>query len=120
MLNRTPGSAGGTIGEQLLGTTIDRVVAASPSKWARNTAVPVPRFADLPAAVLAKAKNEGYDDNGRKDSGEKLTGVTYQGKVYLVQANNSGELEAEETLLHVGNQQTLHGNPNDEKGKAHR
>lgn len=78
---RTSGSSGGAIGEQLLGTTINQIVAASPSQWSRDTVVAVPLFADLPAPILAKAKKEGYDDNGRKDSGEKLTGVTYEGKV---------------------------------------
>jgi hypothetical protein len=112
VLNRTSSAAGGTIGEQLLGATIDRVIVASPSQRSRNTAVPVPRFADLPAAVLAKAQKEGYDDNGRKDNGEKLTGATYGGKEYLVQANVSGELEAEKVLLH--------GNANDETRKAPR
>jgi hypothetical protein len=112
VLNRTSSATGGAVGEQLLGATIDWVVAVSPSQCGRDTGVPVPRFADLPAPVLAKAKNEGYDDNGRKDTGEKLTGATYEGKEYLVQANISGELEAEEVVPH--------GNASDEKSKAHR
>lgn len=51
----------------------------------------MPLLADLPAPVLAKTQKEGYDDNGRKGAGEKLTGVTYGGKVYLVQENISSE-----------------------------
>jgi hypothetical protein len=89
VLNRTSSATGGAIGEQLLGATID--VAASPSQCGRDTGVPVPRFADLPAPILAKAKNEGYGGDGRKDNGEKLTGATFEGKVYLVQGNTSGE-----------------------------
>lgn len=118
MFNAKSGSIGNPIDASALESTIASVIAASPSQWSRDTVVTATLFADLPAPILAKAKNEGYDAHGRKSNGEKLTGVAYDGKVYLVQENISSELEAEETLLHERIHQILHGNAEDENGKA--
>lgn len=118
MFNAKSGSIGNPIDTATLESTIASVIAASPSQWSRDTVVTATLFADLPAPILAKAKAEGYDAHGRKSNGEKLTGVAYDGKVYLVQENISSEIEAEETLLHERIHQILHGNAEDENGKA--
>lgn len=118
--NRSASAAGSTIGEQLLRTNIDRIIAASPGQWSRNTVVPVSLFSDLPAPVLAKAQKEGYDGNGRKDSGKKLTGITYDGKVYLVQANVSGRTGSRGNAVACARSSILHRNANDETRKAPR
>lgn len=118
MFNAKSGSVGNPIDTAALESTIASVIAASPSQWSRDTVVTATLFADLPAPILAKAKNEGYDAHGRKSNGEKLTGVAYDGKVYLVQENISSELEAEETLLHERLHQIVHGNAKDPEGKA--
>lgn len=118
MFNAKSGSIGNPIDTATLESTIASVIAASPSQWSRDTVVTATLFADLPAPILAKAKAEGYDAHGRKSNGEKLTGVAYDGKVYLVQENISSEIEAEETLLHERIHQILHGNAEDKNGKA--
>ena len=118
--NRTSGSAGGSIGKQLLGATIDRVVATAPNQWSRDTVVAVPMFADLLAPILAKAQKEGYDDNRSKGSDKKLTGVTYDGKEYLVQANVSGRTGSRGNAVACARSSILHRNANDETRKAPR
>lgn len=118
MFNAKSGSWGNPIDATALEATIGRVIAGSPSHFSRDTVVTAPLFADLPASILAKAEKEGYDANGRKSNGEKLTGATYDGKVYLVQENISSELEAEETLLHERIHQIVHGNAKDPDGIA--
>jgi len=118
MFNAKSGSWGNPLDTAALDVVIDRVTARSPSHFSRDTVVTAPLFADLPPPILAKAKNEGYDAHGRKTNGEKLTGVSYDGKVYLVQENISSELEAEETLLHERLHQIVHGNAKDPSGIA--
>lgn len=115
LFNRASQSSG-TIRQDALDSVIDRVIAASPSHFSRDTVVSTPAFSGLPEPVRAEAQNEGYDENGRKADGQKITGVAYDGKVYLVQGNLSGELEAEETLLHERIHQILHGNAKDPNG----
>lgn len=118
MFNAKSGSWDNPLDAAALEATIARVIAGSPSHFSRDTVVTASLFADLPAPILAKAKKEGYDANGRKPNGEKLTGATYDGKVYLVQENISSELEAEETLLHERIHQIVHGNAKDPDGIA--
>lgn len=118
MFNAKSGSIGNPIDTATLESTIASVIAASPSQWSRDTVVTATLFADLPAPIVEKAKAEGYDAHGRNRDGQKLTGVAYDGKVYLVQENISSEIEAEETLLHERIHQILHGNAEDENGKA--
>ena len=118
MFNAKSGSIGNPIDAAALESTIASVIAASPSQWRRDTVVTATLFADLPAPIVEKAKAEGYDAHGRNRDGQKLTGATYDGKVYLVQENISSEIEAEETLLHERIHQILHGNAEDENGKA--
>lgn len=96
MLSTKSGSRGNPIDAAALEATIGRVIAGSPSHYAREAIVTAPRFLDLPAPILAKAQKEGYDARSHKPNGEKLTGATYDGKVYLVQVNISSELEAED------------------------
>ncbi|MDO8346295.1 MAG: hypothetical protein Q7S85_00185 [Rugosibacter sp.] len=116
MFNAKSGAWGNPLDMATLDAVIDRVIAGSPSHFARETVITVPLFADLPAPILAQAKQEGYDQHGRNASGHKLTGVTYEGKVYLVQENISSELEAEETLLHERSHPILNGNAKDPNG----
>lgn len=118
MFNAKSGSVGNPIDTAALESTIASVIAASPSQWSRDTVVTATLFADLPAPIVEKAKAEGYDAHGRNRDGQKLTGATYDGKVYLVQENITSEIEAEETLLHERIHQILHGNAEDENGKA--
>jgi hypothetical protein len=101
-----------------LEATIGRITSASPSHFGRETVVWHPLFADLPSPILEKAKAEGYDEHGRHPNGYKIPGITYDGKVYLVQENISSELEAEETLLHERIHQIIHGNAKDPDGVA--
>ena len=63
--------------------------------------------------VRAQAQRKRHDANSHKGNGEKVTGVSYEGKVYLVQENISSELEAEETLPHERIHQIGHGNANE-------
>lgn len=100
MFNAKSGSRRNPLDAAALEATIGRVIAGSTSHFSRDTVVTAPLFAVLPAPTLAKAKKEGYDKQGRKPNGEKLTEATYDGKVYLVQENISRELEAEKTLLY--------------------
>ncbi|MGQ0442187.1 MAG: MuF-C-terminal domain-containing protein [Methylophilaceae bacterium] len=66
-------------------------------KFNREAIVTARRFNDLPPAIIKYAKAQGYDNNDRND---RISGVTYQGKIYLVQENISTALKAEEVLLH--------------------
>lgn len=84
MYRRSSGTSGGTIGEQLLGATVDRVIAASPGHFGREAVVAAARFSYLPAPIREQAKAEGYDDNGKHRDGYKMAGATYDDKVYLV------------------------------------
>ncbi len=79
--------------------TLDAVVARVILREKSNGHAPivVARFEDLPAPILAAAKKQGYDNKNPKD---RIKGVAYFGRVYLVQENIQSELEAEEALLH--------------------
>ncbi len=84
----TPGAP--EISTSLLNGVIGRVTA----KWRVSSAgdgqavVVVPRFEDLPDAILAAATEQKYDNT---KSDERVTGVTYKGKIYLVQQNITSE-----------------------------
>jgi hypothetical protein len=83
----TPGST--EIDRAGLDAVIDRVLVGD--KAAGQAVVVVPRFDDLPAAVLAKAKVDGYDNTS---ANERITGVTYKGEIDLVQENIPSALVA--------------------------
>jgi hypothetical protein len=118
MFNAKSGSRGNPLDAAALEATIGGITSASPSHFGRETVVWHPLFADLPSPILEKAKAEGYDEHGRHPNGYKIPGITYDGKVYLVQENISSELEAEETLLHERIHQIVHGNAKDPDGIA--
>lgn len=105
-----PGS--GTIDSAAL----DRVIKRVTSQWkgGAQTVVVASTFDDLPAPILAHAQKQGYD-NASTD--ERITGVAYRSKVYLVQENIPSEALAEETLFHERVHQVLRGNINDPKGE---
>jgi N12 class adenine-specific DNA methylase len=116
--NASVRARGNPLDAAALEATIGRITSASPSHFGRETVVWHPLFADLPSPILEKAKAEGYDEHGRHPNGYKIPGITYDGKVYLVQENISSELEAEETLLHERIHQIVHGNAKDPDGVA--
>ena len=84
----TPGAA--PIGRATLDTVIARVTA----KWkgdGQASVVTVGRFDDLPAPILAAAKEQGYDNTS---TSERIPGVTYKGKVYLIHENITSKVLA--------------------------
>ncbi len=111
--SRRAGVTGNAISRSVIDSVIKRVIAASPSHISRDTVIVADTFADLPPAVREEAAQQGYDNNNHND---RINGVTYQGKVYLVQENIQSELEVEETLLHERIHQILHGNKADPQG----
>jgi len=111
MFNAKSGSRGNPVDAAALEATIDRITAVSPSHYACEAIVTAPRFRDLPAPILEKAKAEGYDDYGRHPSGYKIPGVTYDGKINLVQENISSELAAEEKRMYQPRQSATSAPP---------
>ncbi|MFM8899145.1 MAG: hypothetical protein ACKOF9_04245 [Burkholderiales bacterium] len=113
MFNRSrfaPGSA--PISRALLDATISRITA----EWqgGGQAVVVAPTFSDLPQPILAHAQKQGYD-NASTD--ERITGVAYRGKVYLIQENIPSVELAEETLFHERVHQVLRGNASDPGGE---
>jgi len=92
---------------------IDRVIALYPVHINRNTVFIAPRFDDLPRAIQEEAEKQGYND---QDPNDRITGVNYQGKIYIVQSNIRSKEEVEENLLHEHVHQILHGDKSDQQG----
>lgn len=79
-----------------VGSVIDRVTAG----WRqsdREAVILLERFEDLPAAVLKEADKAGYNN---ADPDERIYGVAYQGKIYLLHENLFSAYDVEEALLH--------------------
>jgi len=97
------------IGDDLLNAVVDRVFGKlhNNGKSARETVIIVDTFESLPGEIVIYANNDGYNN---QDPNDRIRGVTYKGKIYLVQEHIHSELEAEETLLHERIHQVLKGN----------
>ncbi len=92
---------------------LDGVISRITAKWKGNgqaSVVRIATFDTLPAPILQAAKKQGYDNHS---TNERIPGVTWQGKVYLVQENITSAALAEQTLLHERVHQVLSGNTND-------
>ena len=65
---------------------LDSAITRIVGKWNGDsqTVVVAPTFNALPAPILAYAKKQGYDNTS---ANERITGVAYRGKVYLIQEN---------------------------------
>jgi len=74
---------------------IKRVVSGFNGKLDRETIVIAPTFADFPNAIVAYAKNQGYDN---KNKNHKISGITHNGKIYFVQENIDSELAIEKYI----------------------
>jgi len=106
-LKFVPGAA--PIGADALDGVISRITA----QWkgaGKASVVRVATFDMLPARILEAAKAQGYDN---ASTNERIPGVTWHGKVYLVQENITSEAIAEQTLLHERVHQVLRGNAGD-------
>jgi len=107
------GSVAGGVSLSDMENIIDRVGARYPVHINRNTVFVVPRFDDLPRAIQEEAEKQGYND---QDTNDRITGVNYQGKIYIVQSNIRSKEEVEENLLHEHIHQILHGDKSDPQG----
>ncbi len=80
-----------------INSIIDRVITDSIVNFGRETIIIAPRFDDLPMAIQEEAERQGYDN---KDPNDRIPGVTYKGKIYLIHENIQSKDEVEETILH--------------------
>lgn len=93
---RTRKAAGYRMDVAAVESTIDRIT----SGWRqsdREAVILLDRFEELPAAILEEAQKAGYDNNSPDD---RIYGVAYQGKIYLLHENLFSALDVEEALLH--------------------
>ena len=93
---------------------IDRVAA----RWKGDSEAPivVRRFTDLPAAIVAAAEAQGYNNDNPQD---RIHGVAYQGRIYVVQENVTSEAQVEEVLLHERQHLALRTQGDPKSGPLH-
>jgi hypothetical protein len=72
------------LGNAISRRVINRVIATFPSHISRNTVIVVDGFDSLPPAIRKVAEQQGYDHT---NPNERINGVTYQGKIYIVHGN---------------------------------
>ena len=89
--------ATGAVSLSEINSIINRVIANSIVNFGRETIIIAPRYDDLPRAIQKEAERQGYDDLNPND---RITGINYQGKIYIVQSNIQSKEKVEETILH--------------------
>lgn len=80
-------------------SVLDATVARVTSVWSDadcQAVVLLDRFDGLPPKVIAEAKKIGYNNN---NPDERIYGVAYDGKIYLIHENLYSELDIEDALL---------------------